>query len=133
VKLKAIVDNKTCETTTGVIDINESIPSRSRPFGIYFSTTKSTYGPEDIERMFPTQRSLVLYGRTAEHLHKFVKHTVGRNTDYVINPITGDKRVLRVVEKNTTYKATYYWINHTGNLTNWYEVKKYYKEFNETL
>jgi hypothetical protein len=99
------------------------------PIGIYCYNIEHnmTLNPEDILEFwafsaavneFDKIRRLVLYGRNWKHLEEFTK------IEYVSGDykfITPDKCVIKC--SNIEYK----WVNHTGNLKDWFTVKEYYE------
>jgi len=117
------------------------------PFGIfYYDQSNANYSPIDILGWIPKDilggvskdntklRNLIKYGRTADHLKTAVLEMIEKcnwpsvRKDY---SITEDDRV-RCVEENQNFSdsrlvLSYFWVNHTGYLNTWENIKKYYK------
>jgi len=68
------------------------------------------------------------YARTAAHLEKFVTGflTEPSNGQRIKKHITPDKLVILTVYEINDKPFTVFWINHTGTLNTWEDVKEYY-------
>jgi len=78
------------------------------------------------------ERNLIVYGRTAEQLFKYVEAVIGNDSHAPqMKFLTDDKRVIGFTRHRT--EMQYFWINHTGKLNNWRAVQNYYGLSDEAI